>query len=30
MRLLDALGADLHKLADEIAEVEKQDRSTKR
>jgi transcriptional regulator with XRE-family HTH domain len=30
MRLVDALGADLHQLADAITQVEKQDRAAKR
>ena len=30
LRLLDALGADLHQLADAMAEAKKRDRSTKR
>lgn len=29
LRFLDAIGADLHQLADAIAEVEKQDRTAK-
>lgn len=29
LKLLDAIGADLHHLADAVAEVEKQDRASK-